>query len=58
MNYSGPPSDKFWERINKIKPRRLREAIYTAGCALQDHERRVLTMISDAERELERPHKK
>ncbi len=48
--YSGGLSRKFWDRINNIKPERLHDAIYVAGCALQDHERRVLQMLADAER--------
>lgn len=47
--YSGGLSGKFWGRINNIKPERLHNAIYLAGCALQDHEGRVLRMIADAE---------
>jgi len=48
--YSGAASVKFWNRIQEIKPAKLREAVYTAGCALQDHEQRVLRMIADAEK--------
>ena len=47
--YSGGLSRKFWDRINNIKPERLHDAIYLAGCALQDHEGRVLRMIANAE---------
>ena len=48
--YSGNWSRNFWARVNLIKPEKLHDAIYTAGCALQDHERRVLQMLANAER--------
>ena len=48
--YSGPLSRKFWDRVKAIKPEKLHMAIYTAGCALQDHEGRVLQMLEDAEK--------
>ena len=47
--YSGPASRKFWDHINAIKPEKLHSLIYIAGCALQDHELRVLQMIAEAE---------
>ena len=47
--YSGPNSRKFWDRVNAIKPEKLHSLIYIAGCALQDHELRVLQMIADVE---------
>ncbi len=47
--YSGPLSRKFWDRINSVKPQKLWEALYVAGCALQDHEGRVLEMLKNAE---------
>ncbi len=47
--YSGSLSQKFWDRVGKIKPARLNDAIYMAGCALQNHERLVLQMLIDAE---------
>ncbi len=48
--YSGPASKKFWERIAEIKNRRVHDLIYIAGCALQDHEGRVLQMLDEAEK--------
>lgn len=47
--YSGQASDKFWGRIDKIEPKRLRDALYVAGCALQDHETRVMQMLDAAD---------
>ncbi len=47
--YSGPRSKKFWDRINNVRPEKLWEALYTAGCALQDHEGRTLAMLKSAE---------
>ena len=48
--YSGPLSIKFWEQVKTIKPKKLHTAIYMAGCALQDHEDRVLNMLEDAKK--------
>ena len=48
--YSGPNSRKFWDHVNAIKPEKLHSLIYIAGCALQDHELRVLQMIAEAKK--------
>ncbi len=47
-HYSGPGSEVFWARIHKIENKAARDLVYIAGCALQDHERRVLQMIEIA----------
>ena len=46
--YSGAASGKFWAQVAKIKPARLHDAIYVAGCALQDHEARMIQMLEAA----------
>ena len=48
--YSGSASKKFWDRIAKIKLECLHDALYVAGCALQDHEHRMNQMLDDAEK--------
>lgn len=46
--YSGSKSKKFWGRINAIKIEPTHSLLYQAGCALQNHESRVLEMIDAA----------
>lgn len=48
--YSGKASKAFWERIAAIKTKRAHDLVYIAGCALQDHENRVLQMLKRAEK--------
>jgi len=43
--YSGDASIHFWRRIANIKTEPEHELAYIAGCALQDHEQRVLQML-------------
>lgn len=43
--YSGEKSIEFWRGIANIQDRQAHDLIYIAGCALQDHEKRVLQMI-------------
>lgn len=43
--YSGHLSEDFWEQVHKIKNKKERNLIYLAGCALQDHETRVIQMF-------------
>lgn len=50
--YSGKQSTKFWERVNKIRGREG-NAVYVAGCLLQDVESRVLQILNYAEQEEE-----
>ena len=33
--FSGPDSKKFWKKINKTKPKKLRWLLYEFGCRLQ-----------------------
>ncbi len=47
--YSGEASTAFWKRINKINNQTTHDLVYVAGCALQDHENRVLQMLHLAE---------
>ena len=56
--YSGAAGRKFWNRIAAIKPDKLRVLIYLAGCALQDHETRVLQMVTEAKAEEEMDEKR
>ena len=51
--YSGPASEKFWRRVNRIKDRRARSMCYQLGCCIQDIEYRLLQAIELAEK----PHK-
>lgn len=46
--YSGPKSLKFWARVNALTDPE-HTLVYMAGCALQDHEGRVLRMLQVAE---------
>ncbi len=48
--YSGPASEKFWRRVNRIKDKQRRTMCYQLGCALQDVEYRVLQTIELAEK--------
>jgi len=47
-HYSGKHSEKFWERVNALKPRD-QSVCYAAGVLLQDMEGKVLTWIENAE---------
>jgi hypothetical protein len=47
--YSGPKSLKFWKKIEEVEDPDLHAMLYLAGCALQDHEARLLKMIKDVE---------
>ena len=47
--YSGLVSKAFWDRVAKIKDEKTHDLIYIAGCALQDHENRLLQMLKRAE---------
>ena len=52
--YSGQASKDFWKRIDLIKSEPERSLIYLAGCALQEHEARVLQMIEQLDRVVKR----
>jgi hypothetical protein len=47
--YSGDKSRKFWKRINRFSGEAPHDALYTAGCELQNLEEAVLTMLKLAE---------
>ena len=47
--YSGDKSAKFWKRVRAIPWGQGGEAIYIAGCLLQDVEGRVLQALEAAE---------
>jgi hypothetical protein len=49
--YSGARSVAFWERVNTLKDRRMREFVYWQGVCLQDFESRVLQSLEMAEEE-------
>lgn len=44
--YSGDNSDAFWQAVDQLEGP-LYDAVYQMGCALQDLEGRVLTVIGD-----------
>lgn len=48
-HYSGELSKEFWAEVNKLRDS-LHAMVYLAGCALQDHEERVLKMLAEAKR--------
>lgn len=48
--YSGLVSTKFWRRIAEIDNVKVRAVAYIAACALQDHENRVLQILSKLEK--------
>lgn len=52
--YSGPSSEKFWRRVNRIKDPQRRAMCYQLGCALQDVEYRVLQTVELAEKRAKR----
>ncbi len=52
--YSGKASEGFWKRIANIKNRRAHDLVYMAGCALQEHEERVLQMLAEAKKPMPR----
>ena len=52
--YSGKASEGFWKRVASIKNRRAHALVYLAGCALQEHEQRVLEMLAEAQKPLSR----
>lgn len=49
--YSGDKSRKFWKRISRFSGLPPHDALYTAGCELQNLEEAVLTMLKLAEAE-------
>ena len=57
-HYSGPNSTKFWKRVNSFPYSQGGQALYIAGCLLQDAESRVLQILhSFEEAELRRKSK-
>ena len=48
--YSGNLSVKFWNLVNSYTDDPRKMMLYIAGCALQDHERRVLQMLEEMEK--------
>jgi len=48
-HYSGELSRAFWLRVKRIEDERTHDLLYLAGCALQDHEERVLQMFAALE---------
>ncbi len=49
LKYSGASSKRFWKRIHSIHDENLRNVVYIAGCALQDHEQRMIQILREAE---------
>lgn len=45
--YKGDASIEFWRRIANIKTEPEHALAYIAGCALQEHEQRVLQMLAE-----------
>lgn len=52
--YSGPASNGFWRRVNRIKDRKAMVMCYELACALQDIEYRLLRAIEIAEKPVPR----
>ena len=48
-HYSGDLSKEFWAEVNALRDP-LHAMVYLAGCALQDHELRVLKMLAEAKK--------
>ena len=48
-HYSGDDSKWFWDRVNKLPRNEGGETAYMLGCALQDHEQRVMRYLEQAE---------
>jgi hypothetical protein len=46
---AGRLSIEFWERVNTIPWNEEGQTIYNMGCALQDLESRVVTLLNNAE---------
>ena len=49
MHYSGVASKGFWDRVWEHKEDERFGLMYIAGCALQEHEARVLQMLAELE---------
>lgn len=48
--YSGPTSEQFWRRLNRLKNQGARTMCYELACALQDIEYRLLRAMETAEK--------
>lgn len=48
--YHGKAAMAFWRKISAIKKEPEHTLAYIAACALQDHEQRVLQMLSEIEK--------
>lgn len=48
--YSGPDSNGFWRRINRMKDKQDQAMCFELGCALQDIEYRLLRAMEIAEK--------
>lgn len=48
--YSGPASNKFWRRLNRITNRQTHAMCFEVACALQDIEYRLLRAVEIAEK--------
>lgn len=49
-HYHGLSGKRFWRRIAAIKSEPAHTLVYIAGCALQDHEQRMLQLLEEAEK--------
>lgn len=57
--YSGDKSRKFWKRIGRFSGMPPHDALYNAGCELQNLEEAVLTAIklAEAQKDKNTPYK-
>lgn len=55
--YSGEANKPFWREVANIQGKRQHDLVYIAGCALQEHENRVLQMLKEA-RQFDKTKKK
>ena len=54
QRYVGSLSEEFWKRVNALPWQEDGQVVYTIGCALQDLECRVVTLLNNAENKLQR----
>jgi hypothetical protein len=48
-HYNGKASKRFWDRVNAVQNKRIRDALYSMACGLQNVESQVLKMLSEVE---------
>ena len=53
LHYSGPNSEPFWMRVNKL-PQPEQDILYRMGCVLQTLEHHILDVLKEAEEDAEK----